>query len=75
MPDPVRVAASETFGGLLEDLTDNQWLVAPWRELATAWDAPRSPETILGLCTELRCEAADAAVDIVVARTHHGSDV
>ncbi|MFG2919769.1 hypothetical protein ACGF0D_43755 [Kitasatospora sp. NPDC048298] len=75
----VCLAASETFGGLPEDLTDNPWLAAPWRELATAWEASYNPDTILGLCTAmtagLRREAACAATDVLVALTHHGSDV
>ncbi len=76
----VCLAASETFGGLPEDLTDNPWLPAPWREIATAYERTLSPETVAGLCAamtaEQRHEAAGAAADIVVALTHHsGSDV
>lgn len=76
----VCLAASETFGGLPEDLTDNPWLPAPWREIATAYERTLSPETVADLCAAMtaamRREAAGAATDIVVALTHHsGSDV
>jgi len=69
--------ASEVFGGLPEELTEDSGLSAAWRELAATYSG--RARDLYTPCAALpagsRREAAESALDVLVALTHHASDL
>ncbi|WP_086810266.1 hypothetical protein [Streptomyces reticuliscabiei] len=69
--------ASEVFGGLPEEMTEDGGLSAAWRELAAVYDgrARALHAPCAALPASRRREAGESALDVLVALTHHASDL